>query len=284
MEYKTCLLTYSNLISIMKGEFKMELCNLTWQDAKEWSKRNPVVIIPVGSTEQHGPHLPLKVDIVTADYIARKVAEKTNMLVTPPLNFGYSELWKHYPGTISFRKETFETALHDICTSLIRGGFKKLFILNGHNPNLILLQAVLYGLIDELDDEDIKLGGASYFHMAPETCDVEELFKDGTHANEIETSIMLELFPECVKMKEAEIISRKYTLKKVINFDRGAVFVDKWPKSEVFNGVYGNPGLATKEKGKSRLEEFINSISKVILDFDKGKFDTAKKGGIPIDF
>jgi creatinine amidohydrolase len=263
----------------------MELCNLTWQEAKEWTKKNPVVIVPTGSTEQHGPHLPLKVDIVSADYIARKVAEKTDMLVTPPLNFGYSELWLHYPGTISFRQETYKAALYDICYSLIRGGFKKIFLLNGHNPNLILMQSVLYELVDEWEDQGIQLGCGTYIFMAKEACDkIGDNFRDGTHANEMETAISLALFPECVKMEEAKKVSKNYKMRKVINFDEGAIFVNRWPDSKVYAGAYGNPALGTAERGKAYLEALISKISQIILDFSKGKFNPSKSDGTAQNF
>jgi creatinine amidohydrolase len=262
----------------------MELCNLTWQEARQWAERNPVVIVPTGSTEQHGPHLPLKVDIVCADYVAKRVAEKTNMLVTPPLNFGYSELWLHYPGTISFRQETFRAALHDICCSLIRGGFKKIFILNGHNPNLIHVQAVISELIDCFEDKEIQLGCGTYIFMAKEECDrIGENFRDGTHANEFETSLALSLFPELVKMEEAKNVSKTYQMKKVINFDAGAMVVNRWP-SELHDGSYGNPGLASAEKGRAYLEVLVDRISQFILDFDQGRYNPAKLDGIPRTF
>ncbi len=262
-----------------------ELCNLTWPEAKEWAKKEPVVVIPTGSTEQHGPHLPLKVDICCADYIARKVCEKTNMLVTPPLNFGYSEIWQDYPGTISFTQETYCAALRDICTSLMRGGFKKLFILNGHNPNLILVTAVMYELIDKYADQGIQIGGASYFFMAKEECDeIGENFRDGTHANEMETSLGLALFPEYVKMDEAERVSKDYKVVKAINFDAGAITVTRWPDSKVYHGVYGNPSLATVEKGKAYVEVLINKISESLLEFDKGKYNPDRGDGVPKAF
>lgn len=263
----------------------MELCNLTWKEARAWAEKNPVVIIPVGSTEQHGPHLPLKVDIATADYIAREVCEKTNMLVTPPLNFGYSELWQHYPGTISFSQETFRAALRDICTSLLRGGFKKLFILNGHNPNLIHMQALIYELIDEFEDENVKLGCGTYIFMAKEECDkIGENFRDGTHANEMETATSLFLFPELVKMDEAEKISKDYKMTRVISFDQGATFVNRWPDPELHHGAYGNPALATKEKGEAYLEALINGISQIMITFDQGRFDPHDESGLPKTF
>lgn len=258
----------------------MELCDLTWPEAQEWAKKNPVVIVPVGATEQHGPHLPLKVDIATADYIARKVAEKTGMLVTPPLNFGYSELWLHYPGTISFTQETFRSAIRDICTSLIRGGFRKIFILNGHNPNLVLMQNVIYELVDQLEDKGIQLGCGTYIFMAKEECDkIGENFRDGTHANEMETSTSLALFSGLVKMDEAKRISKNYRMTKVINFDGGATFVNRWPDSAVYHGAYGNPALGSKEKGEAYLKALISRISETISAFGKGAYSPTLESG-----
>ena len=263
----------------------MELCNLTWPEAEAWAKKNPVVIVPTGSTEQHGPHLPLKVDIASADYIAKKVAEKTGMLVTPPLNFGYSEVWQSYPGTISFRQETFRAALHDICFSLIRGGFKKIFLLNGHNGNLILMQSVVYELVDRFGKDGIQLGGGTYIFMAKEECDrIGDNFRDGTHANEMETAITLALSPECVKMDEARKISANYRMRKIINFDQGALFVNRWPDRKVYSGVYGNPGLGTAEKGQAYLKVLIEKISQMVLDFDKGHFNPSLSDGTAQDF
>jgi creatinine amidohydrolase len=92
----------------------MELSNLTWKEAEARAKKNSVVIMTTDSAKQHGPHLPLKMDIGSADYIARKMAESTSMLATPALNFGYSELWRHYPRTISLRPETFQPGLYYI--------------------------------------------------------------------------------------------------------------------------------------------------------------------------
>lgn len=263
----------------------MELWNLTWREAKEWIGKNPVVIVPTGSTEQHGPHLPMRVDTASADYIARKVAERTNMLVTPPLHFGYSECWVHYPGTISLRPETFRAALSDICYSLIRAGFRKIFVLNGHNPNLIHVQAAMYELLEKYEDKQIKLGCGTYIFMAKEECDrIGDNFRDGTHANEMETAVMLALFPELVKMEEAQKVSADYRMRKAINFDQGAAFFNRWPDPQFHSGVYGNPALGTAERGKAYLEALINKISQIILDFSAGKYDPCDPNGAAREF
>ncbi|MGI9860870.1 creatininase family protein [Moorella naiadis] len=260
----------------------MELCDLTWVEAREWLQRDPVVIVPLGSTEQHGPHLPLKVDIAAADYIARKVAEKTNMLVTPPLNFGFSELWHTYPGTISFSAETFRRAVHDICYSLIRCGFKKFFLLNGHNPNLHLMQSVANDLVDRYEKEGIAVAAATYIFMAPEECNqIGENFRDGTHANEMETSIMLALDQEHVKMDLAQEVSKRYRPRRVIAFEQSAMILNRWPDSNLYDGTYGNPGLATVEKGRAYLEVLIEKISRFVIEFNNGQFNPSQNNGSP---
>lgn len=264
---------------------KTELRDLTWKEAREWVKKDTVVVVPTGSTEQHGPHLPLKEDIAAAEYVAKKVCQKTNMLVTPPLNFGYSEMWRHYPGIISFRQETFKAALRDICTSLIRGGFRKIFILNGHNGNMVLLQSVIYELVDEYEDKEIQLGCGTIWFLAPEECDkIGENFRDGTHASEMEVSVALALFPQDVNMEEAKNVSKTFKMRKVMNFDSGATFVNRWPASDVYHGVYGNPALASAKKGKAYLEAFIDRVAQMLLDFDKGRYNPTRSDGVPRDF
>lgn len=259
----------------------MLLQNLTWTDAKELAKQNPVVIVPLGATEQHGPHLPLWVDICLANEIAVAVGEKTGVLVAPPLNFGYSELWKTYPGTISFSSQTFRAALYDICSSLIRAGFKKIFFLNGHNPNLIIMQTTAYDVVNDFGDQDISIVAATYIFMAKEECDkIGENFRDGTHSNEMETSMMLALHPDLVKMERISEQVENYEPRRVISFDQGAVIVNKWPNSEVFSGVYGNPAIATAEKGKAYFDVLVEKISQFTLEFQEGKHDPTLASGV----
>lgn len=260
----------------------MLLENMTWEDARDYAKTNPVVMVPLGAIEQHGPHLPLKVDIASAEYIARQVAEKTGALVTPPLNFGYSQLWHRYPGTISFTSNTFRAALHDIAASLIRGGFRKIFFINGHNPNLILMQAVAYDLINEFEDKDISVAVGTYIFMAKEKCDaIGDNFRDGTHANEMETSILMYLYGDTVKEKQRQGVAKGYAMRKCINFEGGACVVNKWPDSNTYSGVYGNPGTASKEKGKIYLEALIEDISVFVERFKAGDLDPVGKDGVP---
>ncbi len=250
----------------------MLLGELTWPEAQEHARRGSVVILPTGSTEQHGPHLPLHTDISCAFEIAKRVADRAGCLVAPPLPFGYSELWHRYPGTISFTPPTFRAAVLDICQSLIRTGFKRLFILNGHNPNLAPLQAIAEEVVDRYEDRSISIAVASYFFMGKEACDrIGDNFRDGTHANEFETSLQLALCPTLVKFDLVK--DRPYVYDRVICFAEGAMVVNAWPDPASHNGIYGNPAAASAEKGRAYLDALIQAIVDFVGRFREGKHD-----------
>lgn len=253
----------------------MLLNELTWTDVRDLLRDDPVVIVPTGSTEQHGPHLPLMVDIASANEVARAVGERTGALVTPPLNFGYSEMWDTFPGTISFKAETFRAAIADIGHSLVRAGFKKILYLNGHNPNLPLLQDVLFTLIDRFQKDGVQISVGSYFLMAKEECDrIGENFRDGTHANEFETSFLLHLRPELVKMDRIKGWGDSYELRLIISFEGGAMTASRWPDSSdtLIQGVFGNPELASPERGRGYFEAVVGRVASFVEDMRKGKF------------
>lgn len=263
---------------------RMLLADLTWEEAAALVEKDPVVIVPLGSTEQHGPHLPLKVDIAAADHIARAVGEITGALVAPPLNFGFSELWHTYPGTISLRADTFKNVLLDVCHSLIRTGFRKIFLINGHNPNLIVMQTAAYELVDRYQDQGISVAAGTYVFMAAEKCNaIGENFRDGTHANEMETSIMMHLFRDEIRTERIAELGEGYRLRKAIAFDGGAMILNRWPDSQTYHGVYGNPALGSKEKGALYTEALIGDIAQFVRDFGAGKYDPVGKDGLPQD-
>ena len=254
----------------------MLLSEMNWPDVKEKIKENPVVIIPTGSTEQHGPGLPLHTDIDSSYSLAKKAGEITDSLVAPPLNYGYSELWQHYPGTMSLKARTFQDAVTDICESLIRVGLKNIFIINGHNPNLPLLKQVVYELTDKYEKEDIRLAAGTYIFMAKEECDkIGDNFRDGTHANEFETSFQLFLHPSLVKFDR--IKDRDSKGREVISFRKENTVVNKWPDPDNFDGIYGAPSRATKEKGEKYFNAMIEDIVEFIEEFRKGNYDPISK-------
>jgi creatinine amidohydrolase/Fe(II)-dependent formamide hydrolase-like protein len=98
----------------------------------------------------------------------------------------------------------------------------------------------------------------------------------------METSLSLAIYPEYVKKEEVERMAKAYKFAKAINFDGGAITVNRWPHSKTYHGVYGNPGLATVEKGEAYLKVLIEKIADFLIKFDKGDYNTTGEDGVPI--
>lgn len=126
----------------------MRLQDLNWKDVESYLQRDNRIILVTGATEQHA-YLSLLTDILIPSRVADAVAEREGVLVAPPLNFGVSQHFAEFPGTISITQETFDIVLSEIVESLLHQGFGKFFILNGHGGNKIPLRL-----------EDLHLEGA----------------------------------------------------------------------------------------------------------------------------
>jgi creatinine amidohydrolase len=116
------------------GPIPMYLPHMTWPEVADYLRNSDMVLIPVGSTEQHGPHLPLGSDIIAAQEVAIRIGQATGVVVAPVLSVGISD-YHNFPGTISVTPETFEAVLYDAVQSLARQGFKRFLLYNGHGGN-----------------------------------------------------------------------------------------------------------------------------------------------------
>ena len=250
----------------------MLLNEMTWMEIRERLPEKPVVIQPLGSTEQHGPHLPLQMDICGAYEIAKAVGERTDCLVAPPLPYGYSETWQTFPGTISFTAQTFMACVTDIAENLVRSGFKKILFLNGHNGNLPSLQTVMFQLMEHYGRRgDVLIGAGTYFLIAKEACDpLGDNFRDGTHANEFETALMMHMRPDLVHVDR--LGDWEYKPELILSFRHGVTSVLRLPDSSIHNGVYGDPRRANPEKGRNYFEACIAKVAEVVDNFDAKYF------------
>ena len=250
----------------------MMLSDLTWMEIRDLIPENPVIIQPVGSTEQHGPHLPVQVDISSSFEVAKAVGDRTGCLVAPPLPYGYSEVWENFPGTISLTADTFMTCVAEITESLVRNGFKRILFLNGHNPNLPLLQTMMFKLMDRYGRSgDRLIVAGSYFMVDKETCDaIGDNFREGTHANEFETSFMMHIRPGMVHVDR--LGDWEYKPELVLSFQHGVTSIVRLPDSRVHNGVYGDPRRATPEKGRQYFEACVNKVAEIVENFNPEYF------------
>lgn len=173
------------------------LQELTWQDVEAYLKKEDLVTIPIGSTEQHGPAGPLGVDTYAAVAIAEDAAQKTGTLVTPPCWFGDSPHHLDFPGTISLRSSTLIALVKDVVHSLHRNGFRRFILLNGHKgTNLASLTLAARELLQyELPDIRIVLTDPLLLCTnANEVKDVPE-----HHAGELEISHVWYKHPELIR-------------------------------------------------------------------------------------
>src|SRR5512142_3340323 len=113
---------------------------MTWPQAQAAFKRTSFVVVPIGSTEQHGPHLPLGTDFLVARELGRRIGERANVIVTPTIPVGYAQYHAVFPGTLSFSEDTLTNAYIDLCKNLLRYGATHIFFMNGHGGNMVALR------------------------------------------------------------------------------------------------------------------------------------------------
>jgi len=171
---------------------------LTWEDVEEYLTHDDIVIIPVGSTEQHGPAGPLGVDAYAAIAIAEDTAKKTDVLVTPPLWFSDSPHHLDFPGTISLRPETLIAVVKDIVHSLARNGFKKFVVINGHKGTNIPALTIACRDLQQYELPDVRMALTDPLYLAT---NAKELKNGRTehHAGVLEISHVMYKFPGLVK-------------------------------------------------------------------------------------
>ncbi|HPQ53251.1 MAG TPA: creatininase family protein [Spirochaetota bacterium] len=179
------------------AETPLLLQEMTWPDVKAYLQRCDMVIIPLGSIEQHGPHLPLGTDTYEAYEMSKLISAKTGVVVAKVLSVGYSESHMGFPGTITITQETMERVLKETVESLIRHGFRRILFFNYHGGNN-LTQTRLVAHINRTTPATavaIGIGGPIPGDVPPGT--YEKNFD--WHAGVGETSLMMHLKPNLVR-------------------------------------------------------------------------------------
>jgi creatinine amidohydrolase len=238
--------------------------DLTWMEAEKALKRYEVVMISLGArTKEHGPHLLLKNDYVMAEYLKRRVMEEVPVAVLPTLQYGYYPSFLEYPGSVSLAAETFKNLVKDICRSMKGYGVKKFYVLNTGVSTLHPLEQTA----QELAAEGILLAFTNILEVDEKV--PEGLLKQegGTHADEGETSMMLYLAPETVDMSKA-----------VKDYDarpnrRGLTRDPEGAGHYSPTGIWGDPTMADREKGRILVETAVAEIAAQIRALIDRKID-----------
>jgi creatinine amidohydrolase len=226
----------------------MMYSSLSWEELQEARKRNPVVILPVGAVEAHGRHLPLDVDSLIPYELAKEAGDKTNSLVLPVFPYGHCFSLREYPGTISISPETLTKSIYEICSELLRNGFSKILVLNGHGGNFSPIKYALEKL--DAEGEDFQACVVEWWTV-PE---LSEITKDLGHADENEASMYIHYAPtDLVKRAKQETRNSYF----------GALIPQ--PK-DVFgpSGYRGKVEGISREKGKKMAEIVVEKLVKLV--------------------
>jgi len=213
----------------------MFLADLTWNEVSVYLKEKNVLIVPIGMCEQHSKHLPLNTDILVAEYIANYLSEKNKLLIAPTINYGVGlPCDRFYPGSSSIQYEDLRNVISSLISWWKLQGFKNFFLISAHGDpfHLRALHEVREDRVFILEVYDINLDG------------ILNKQKTAKHAGEVETSVMLYLFPEKVRKGEIEDFETPFEeFKDYLNHLKD----EPIPNSP---GCQGYPIFATKEKGK----------------------------------
>ncbi len=230
---------------------------MTMLEFEEHLKKSQTVVVPVGSVEEHGSHLPLSTDTVHVYEVCRRACEDTGAFLAPPVHYGICRSSSQHPGTISITFDTLRALLKDIGHSLYKQGLRNFIFISGHaggSHTAAMLEAgeVLLGQFpgSRVSSLNILELGLKGWASVIET-------QDDSHAGELETSVMMVLRPEWVKGKG----SREYP-----SFPKGILVKDKrkfWP-----GGVWGDPAKASPEKGVRCLESVVQALVRLIQQLE----------------
>jgi creatinine amidohydrolase len=228
--------------------------DLTWVEAEKRLTADAVVVIPLGAqSKEHGPHLKLKNDFAMAAFLKERVRERSSVVIAPTVNYHFYPAFTEYPGSTSLRLETARDVIVDICRGLSRFGPRRFYVLNTGVSTVRALTPAA----EVLAAEGILLRFTDLLRvMEPvekEICQQE----GGTHADEVETSMMLYMSPADVDMAKA-----------VKDYHPGKGGLTRDPKKEGLtyspSGVFGDPTLATREKGRRVTEALVDAIVREI--------------------
>lgn len=251
------------------------IADMTWEAFRDAINDRVVCIIPMGSTELEGPHLPLGVDTIVAEGLARQLVDAPDVLIGPTLPIGYSEWFNPFPGTLSFTQNTLQRVLLDYCHGLVRHGVRRLVFLNAHKGNNAGIEVVSRELLAE---EPIRISMLSIWKLAGDLAAGRDLIEEGgfTHAGEIMTSVVMALRPDTViKEKMAADAPRSpvdsaFRVKNTLGdtgFKGSVQTIYQDIRDITDTGTMGDPCPATVEKGQMLIDLMLDYIRDYLAAF-----------------
>ena len=250
--------------------------DLTWPEVNETVERRKVILLPIGSTEQHGPHLPLDVDNLLSSSVCLEGGRRAPdvVLVAPQISYGSNIHALDYPGTMHVGYEHLIGLCLDLCKSFAYHGFKRIVILSGHGGNSPALELASRRAIL---DTDALVTSLTWWSLLPSDFVAsirQSVFPGGAgHAGEIETSVYLHLAEQKVQMDKAKNHIAWYNARGTSSFQWGDLFesgpVSVFERTSTFteDGTFGEATLATAEKGKLIFDQAVTRLVEFVREF-----------------
>ena len=244
----------------------MQLQLSTWPEVEAYLQSSQGIIIPIGSTEQHGPTGLIGTDAICAEAIAKGVGEATGALIAPTINVGMALHHTAFPGSMSLRPSTLLLVIRDSLTALGKAGFRRFFFINGHGGNMATLKAAFAESYDYLTmsgidpDAETRCHLANWFMVGSVYKLAKELYgsEEGSHATPSEVALTQFVYPEAIK--QAELMPdppRGHRIYGAVDFRR------KYPDGRMGS----NPALATPEHGERFYKLAVEEISESYRQF-----------------
>ena len=241
------------------------LAHLTWPEIRDLEKANACVVLPIGAIEQHGPHLPVLTDTLLVEHTLNLALERLpaskQVWRLPAFNYGKSNEHLGFPGTFTLSASTLMAVLRDLGSSVVASGFTRLVLINSHGGNRATLELMARDLHAEL--------GLMVFNVFPpalvpdpiETPALERQY--GIHAGDWETSLVLALEPQWVKLERADRSFPDFPVGAVTLTASGAGVA--WLSRDwTTSGTFGDATVASAERGRARLEPMVARLSEVL--------------------
>lgn len=226
---------------------------MSWPQIEAGLKETQTVILPVGATEEHGPHLPTITDTIQAMEVARAVAKERAVFLAPPLHYGVCRSTRRFPGTITVGHDALRAYARDLLLSFYDSGFTRVLILTGHagGQHMAALEEACQMAVEE---REFSVSLVSLFDLID--AGAAETAHDG-HAGEIETSLMMVIRPDLVNGRPKKHFPK-----------RPQFLVMKDVRHLMENGVMGNPEPATPEKGKQFFQMAVSGVMRALDELE----------------
>ena len=258
------------------------MAELTNRHVEQYLQGGDTVLVPTGSTEQHGPHSPLATDVLIPQEICRRVALARGALVAPPISFGISDAHVGFKGLIYLQVRTFMSVVEDVCFSLAEAGFRKIYFVNGHWSNTGAIELACHSVERQLPRGTLACPVTYWIGMPPDQAEEYLGMRVGVHANIGETSAVMAINPKLVdlgqavrEMPELPDFEGPALSAMASYYETGVGRIIRTTRS----GIYGDPRESSAERGETYLRQATEAVLKVLRDNEAmfGRFGSADR-------